>query len=343
MNNYLSDVKKDGTVIIGDKICCDGFDSDRDIRIQSHIHVDHMNKFNTSKSNQIILMSHPTKDLLITEQNADIPFRNNIISIDYFSPYYIDDIIIELAPSDHMLGSVQTKVTFSDKYRVVYSSDFFWPINLGAFECDELIIDATASIKKKIYLSRTELLNILLKRIKEKISEKPIIIQGRRGNIEQTIELIGNEISDIPIITSTKIHQFLKVFIKYGYDIRNTLIINEQKAINIIKKNQLYIGFFDLYETHKIPRVNAYKINLSTHLCYEEPVLDYNENHCKIALTNHADFYGTIKYIKATKCKKVIVDSSRGGNAIELTYHIKELLGIEACPATLYQSKEWGR
>jgi len=136
-------------------------------------------------------------------------------------------------------------------------------------------------------------------------------------------------------------YKYAKVYRNYGYDIKELLLYTNNEAINLFKSHKSYIAFFELSESNRIPKGNVYKIYLSTHSS-EEPILDYSENHCRVALTDHADFIGTIEYIKATKCEKVITDPSRGGNAQDLAYHIKNMLGIEAYSASLVTSKEWG-
>ena len=57
---------------------------------------------------------------------------------------------------------------------------------------------------------------------------------------------------------------------------------------------------------------------------------------------DHADFDGTLAYIKATGAKYVISDNSRGGHACELAMEIKNQLGIEANPSTNSITYEWG-
>jgi putative mRNA 3-end processing factor len=50
MNNaYPIDVFPSGAVILGQRICCDGFHRDYEVRVQTHVHIDHMDRFETSK------------------------------------------------------------------------------------------------------------------------------------------------------------------------------------------------------------------------------------------------------------------------------------------------------
>ena len=68
-------VSASGAVILGDVVSCDGFFVDYPIRVQTHVHKDHMYGFIRSKGRQDIFMSQPTHELLIAEYNADLDIR----------------------------------------------------------------------------------------------------------------------------------------------------------------------------------------------------------------------------------------------------------------------------
>ena len=60
------------------------------------------------------------------------------------------------------------------------------------------------------------------------------------------------------------------------------------------------------------------------------------------ALTNHADFEGTLEHIKTTGARFVLTDDSRGGHAVEFAEQMKHQLGIGAAPSLLEPTDEWG-
>src|SRR2546427_7965574 len=78
MKPFPLDVSPSWSVFLGNKVSCDGFHRDFKLRVQTHIHDDHMDGFETSKGFQDILMSEPTKKLLSAEFNADLDFRENL-------------------------------------------------------------------------------------------------------------------------------------------------------------------------------------------------------------------------------------------------------------------------
>ena len=75
----------------------------------------------------------------------------------------------------------------------------------------------------------------------------------------------------------------------------------------------------------------------------DKPVYEYSERSFAVALSNHADFHGTIEYVKATEAQVVITDNTRGGKAVELAMEIQRRLNICAKPSSNFLSREWGR
>src|SRR5450759_974389 len=129
MNNYKIGVTGSGVILLGQDVSCDGFHRDYRVRVQTHVHVDHMSNFETSKGLQDIILTDATFQLLIAEFNADISVRDNIVALAFDKVYVAGKSRIRLLPTDHMLGSVQVEVESEDGCRVGYSGDFQWPLD----------------------------------------------------------------------------------------------------------------------------------------------------------------------------------------------------------------------
>ena len=121
-------ISPSGVIMLGDDVSCDGFHRDYAARIQTHIHLDHMDNFHTSKGQQDIYLTAETRDLLIAEFDADLPIRDNVIALDVGHATEIGSSKVTLLPADHMLGAVQVQVELQDGLHVGYSGDFHWPI-----------------------------------------------------------------------------------------------------------------------------------------------------------------------------------------------------------------------
>ena len=131
-----------GTVSLGPDVCCDGFSRHAKARVQTHVHKDHMDGFNTSKGHQYILLSEATKELLIAQYNADLSYRTNLKPLDFSRSYRVGSSTVTLVSSQHMLGSVQVLVELEDGTRLGYSGDFQWPLD-EVIQVDALVVDST--------------------------------------------------------------------------------------------------------------------------------------------------------------------------------------------------------
>jgi putative mRNA 3-end processing factor len=136
------DVLANGAVVLSPDVVCDGFVHGMPVRAQTHVHDDHMEDFDTSKGFQSLVMTEPTRDLLVAERDADLPYRNNIIALNDETAYEVNQSRVLLRPSDHMLGSCQVMVERADGLRVGYSGDFQWPMR-RPIEVDVLVVDST--------------------------------------------------------------------------------------------------------------------------------------------------------------------------------------------------------
>ena len=147
--NYPIEVYASGAISLGPNVCCDGFLSEAALRVQTHLHTDHMSQFDTSKGNQDIVLSDPTRQLLLCEHNADLPYRNNIKSIQLSQWHEANGFRIMLLPSGHMLGAVQVVVETPEQMRLGYSGDFRWPLS-RVIEVDALVVDSTYGSPKSV-------------------------------------------------------------------------------------------------------------------------------------------------------------------------------------------------
>lgn len=331
------EVSGDGTIILGKAVTCDGFRYNCPIRIQSHYHTDHMGEFDRSKGQQQILMTSPTRDLLISELDADIAYRENIEVLFLNTPTKKEGLEIELIDNGHMLGSVQIAVSLPKGIRCGYSGDFNWPLE-NVIQVEELVIDSTYgspdSIRK---YTQEEANNCLEELVITKIKKGPVYIKAHRGTLHRAITILNGSINR-PIIANPKLFKEIQVYLKYGFNLTEVIPSNSKEAKHACKDGH-YICLSNHYDNNPIGTTS---ILLSAYMSKDRVVTKYSENAYCVALSNHADFLGTLEYVKATGAKKVITDNTRGGKAIDLALAIKRALGIDASPSKFRPSNEWG-
>ena len=73
---------------------------------------------------------------------------------------------------------------------------------------------------------------------------------------------------------------------------------------------------------------SAYMIN------NDNPLLEFSDRAYSVALSNHADFEGTLAYVEATGAKRVVTDNTRN-HGVDLAVAINQRLkGVCAMPST---------
>ncbi|AVH72767.1 hypothetical protein [Nostoc sp. 'Lobaria pulmonaria (5183) cyanobiont'] len=146
MNNVqgAATVRKDGCILIGQTVTCDGFAPERYIRIQTNIN--RLNDFSTSKGQQKkIVLSQETYEELLAK-SPDIKFRRGQFEVLPTDGIWhtIDKTQICFFPSGYRLGSVMPLVRTENGINVMYSSDFSWSPNLLELsypKVDVLVVD----------------------------------------------------------------------------------------------------------------------------------------------------------------------------------------------------------
>lgn len=338
---YPIDVAMSGAVSLGPDVTCDGFLHSAKARVQTHIHSDHMGGFESSKGCQEILVSEPTRHLLIFEYNADLPYRSNLKCLDGGVPHDVNGSKVCLLPSGHMLGAVQVSVDLSGGPRVGYSGDFHWPIE-NVIEIDALVVDATYGSPNSVRrYTQGECEARFLTLVKQQLARRPLYIYAHRGSMQRALQLLSDEI-DVPLIGSARLCNEVAVYRQFGYAIGNVVPAESAEGIALLKESR-FIRLFGTGDQRPADTGAVSVVKLSAYFARpDDPIVEYSERSFGVALSNHADFEGTLEYVRSTGAKYVVADNSRGGRGYELALQIKQRLGIEARPSSNFETREWG-
>ena len=335
-------VSGSGAVMLDNVVSCDGFINDCPIRVQTHVHEDHMSGFCSSKGRQDMLMSEATLDLLIAEFNADIPYRSNFKPVPLNKKVPFDNCEIQLLDSGHMLGSVQVQVTLSDGLQCGYSGDFAWPLD-DVIEVEQLVLDSTyGSPDSRRRFSQEEANYRFIELVVDRLRTGPVMIRAHRGTLQRAISCLDHAVKD-PFIVNPRLFRELGVYRSYGYSLTKILEENTAEA-QVALSGQRYIRLYETRDRFPSHTSDATSIVLSAYLSrLDNPVMEYSEKSYCVALSSHADYEETLEYVRATRATKVIADCSRGGHGIELANALRRELGIDAKPSKNKIVREWGR
>lgn len=194
MNNLqgAATVRKNGCILIGQNVTCDGFELERSIRIQTNIN--RLHDFSTSKGQQkkIVLSQEIYEQLL--EQSPDIKFRRGqfeVLPADG-SCHTVENIQICLFPSG-LPSSVMPVVRTENGINVMYSSDFSWSLSLSEVsfpKIDVLVVD----IKSGNFDYNSAELNGVVSLIKTVQPAFVISYSSQDGNASLLVEYIENNL-----------------------------------------------------------------------------------------------------------------------------------------------------
>lgn len=338
MKSFPINVSPTGAVLLGNCIACDGFRRDCEVRVQTHVHDDHMDHFETSKGFQDIYLSEATRMLLIAEFDADLMIRQNLKVLELGTSNEVMGHLVRLLPSDHMLGSVQVEVELPDGLRLGYSGDFHWPLN-DVIQVDALVVDSTyGSPTNKREYSQGQAEEALLKVVLEKLKQGPVNIKAHRGTLQRALHVLSGNVS-AGFVGSTKLCAEVDVYRSFGY------AIDPIKSLKAFNEGEMvahpYIRFYGKGDRLPIDPPGT-TITLSAFMSRpDDPLLVYSPRSCRVALSNHADFDGTIEYIRASGAKYVVTDNTRG-HGVELAFEVRSRLGLAAVPSDVVYSNEWG-
>ncbi|MEK7994341.1 MAG: hypothetical protein AAB403_11110 [Planctomycetota bacterium] len=339
---YPIDVAMSGAVSLGPDVVCDGFLLACKARVQTHIHIDHMANFATSKGFQDILLSDATHRLLCLEWDADLPYRSNLRVLSEGSPHPVRGSVVTLLSSGHMLGAVQVQVELEDGRRVGYSGDFQWPLN-EVMRVDALVLDSTygspASVRE---YSQAEAETHFLELMHRKLARGAIHIFAHRGTLHRALQILTGNV-DAPFLASRRLCREVDLYRSFGYAVHRLLAVDSPEGTDARHAGH-FIWFYGTGDARPVEVREGATISLSAYLARpDDPVIEYSERAYGVALSNHADFNGTLEYVKATGARFVVTDNSRGGKGYELALEVKCRLGIQAQPSSNFETREWGR
>lgn len=337
---YPIDVAMSGAVSLGPDIACDGFLYAAKARVQTHVHVDHMGDFDSSKGFQDILLSKPTHELLCLDRNAELPIRSNIRVLEYGSCHPVNGSVVTLEPSDHMLGSVQVQVELRDGTKVGYSGDFAWPLE-EVISVDALVVDSTYGSSGSVReYSQGEAETRFLELVFGQLARGPVHVIAHRGTLHRALQLLSGNMN-CEMLGSAQLCREVEIYRAFGYSIQSLLRADSPEGIEAGRSGG-FIRFYGTGDKRPVDIGPGVSISLSAYFARpDDPVLEYAERSYGVALSNHADFPGTLEYVRATGARFVVTDNTRG-KGYELALEIRSRLGIDAQPSSNLETREWG-
>lgn len=327
-------ITREGAILLGSYVVCDGFEWDREVAIVTHIHMDHIAHFERSLGvYEYIFCSPETKELLIALKGDWLGLRRNLITLPYKKRYTHKEEHITLYPAKHVLGSAQVLVEDRDGVRIAYTGDFNFP-NTKPIRTDILLLDATFGDPAQITkCNRDEIIDRLVYLVKKELKISSVCILAHRGKLQEVMGILSEMGLSVPFLCAPDIYRISMVYQNCGTNVGNVLSLEDNAAQEIIKKGERHI-IFHLFgrRLQLLPKgIHYTKIRVSR-WGTKEPYYTIADDYYIVALSDHADFNGTLEYVRGCKPKLVITDNYRAGSADSLATEIRNQLHVEAKP-----------
>lgn len=336
------DVLASGAVCLGDNVVCDGFVQGYPFRVQTHLHDDHMSHFDRSKGLQDLFLSPESLALLVAERNADLEYRANLHSIHRGTVHSMSDgSRLKLLPSDHMLGASQVALEMPNGLRIGYSGDFSWPLPPeSVIQVDELVVDSTYGTPESVrHYTQGEAEECLVTLVCERLRHGPVFVNAYRGTIERVLHLLGGTVG-VPILASDRLIRAAAVYQKHGFA-AGTLIALESDDGCAAMRQRSYVRLYSKGDGFPKELVDGTSVTISAYMADPgNPLMTYSDRAYRVAMSNHADFNGTLEYVRATGARTVITDNTRN-HGQQLAIAIRNYLGIDAEPSSNRDGPRW--
>lgn len=327
--NFKASVTEKGAILLGENIACDAFHW-RPLRVVTHAHADHMLGLQQSLKNcETVLMTPATKDLIEVLNGPLFLMQGNITTLPYEKPFYYGEEQVRLYYADHILGAAQVVVDDAEGTRIVYTGDFRLK-ETPIVEADIVVLEATYGNPAKTRSFENEVKGSLISLVEEALKHGAVYVFGYHGKIQEVMQLLYEAKLKVPFIVPEKVFQVCKICEKHGIRMGRYMLSSGEQAQLIMEKKEPFIAFYHMGSRQKVGKT-AFRIYVSGWE-FNSACRKTGENEYLIALSDHSDFNGLLRYVEESKPKQVITDNYRIGDAVILAKEIQKRLGIPAKP-----------
>ena len=238
-----------------------------------------------------------------------------------------------------MLGAIQVALETPDGRRLGYSGDFHWPID-DVIQVDELVIDGTYGIEASIReYSQEQAETRFLQLVYEKLRKGSVHVTAHRRTVQRALQVLSGNIG-VPVIASVRMCREVAVYQQFGCAVGDLMMAASLEGQEVLKGTR-YVRLYSKGDRTPVDLKEGAKIVLSAFMNNtNDPVIEYSDRGYSVALSDHADFNGTLEYILATGATFVVTDNTRA-HGVELALAIKHHLGIKVRPSLNLESHEW--
>jgi len=338
----IANIRPWGTIILFDKIICDGPNQDgaedgKKISCFTHIHDDHIKGLDgvLGGINSKVYSTNETKELASSLYAASgiewMHNRENFTGLngpkDVAS---VDGFDINFENTNHILGSGQLVVRKNEQ-SVCYSSDFMIKNTAIPKDIKYLILDATHGehSESQTFDSPINSKRMIVEKVREVMDsqDKRINIHASRGTLQLAMSWLKDEFGQIPFFASAKDTSVAKKYTSLGHNCGKIIEDKEENFNRVFREGEPFIRFLATKKNSEcelvVPQIASIKIGstTSTSLTSESGMFLVN-------LQEHATVEEVVQYAKEVSPEHIVLDNSKRisgkDNATYLEQKIRE-------------------
>jgi putative mRNA 3-end processing factor len=320
-------VTERGAVLLGKYVACDGFDEARPLRVVTHAHSDHMLGLRQSLMQcESLVMTPATKDLIDVMMGPLFLMMGNVKAVDYDEPLTFNDETLELRYADHILGTAQILVKDAEGVRVLYTSDFRIR-DTPVIEADVIVIEATYGNPSRVR-NFGDVKGLFVSLVERGLKEGPVFVFSYHGKLQETMQILYEAGMRVPFVMPEKVFHISKICERYGMRLGRVLLSTSEQGKAVLDSGDSCVAFYHMGSRRHVDK-GAFRVCVSGWE-FASACRQVGEREFILALSDHSDFNGLLRYVEESKPKLVITDNFRAGDAEGLAKEIQRRLGIKA-------------
>lgn len=290
----------------------------------THAHYDHAKGF--SFQDQKKYSTKETYSLAKTFKSMEI---SNWKAIEKNQRVKIDELEIRAHNAGHVLGSAQYEI-ISPEGNLLYTGDInpldsFTAEAAETVQCDILVIETTFG-SPCIFPSRKAIALEICRWAEESITlgKIPVFQADPLGNAQELVCIL-NQLTKIPVMTHSKITGINRIYQSFGHKLDFIDAKSEEAAELSSSRNYVLIA----PKQPNLAQDDNFNVGYVSGWASR-----FSGERTPFLLSDHADFYRLLEFVKEVKPKKVLTcHGSRGTNEI-FAKNVTKMLGIEAKPVS---------
>ena len=258
----------------------------------SHAHADHYARHRT------IVCSQPTRALI--EKRYGRPKHATFVALEYGEPYTLtDDVVLELFPAGHVLGSAQCHLKrLSDGASLLYSGDFKLRRSAAAEaieipKAQTLIMETTFSTPQYRFPPREQIIGDVLRFCRHTLEQgqTPILLAYSLGKAQEILALLRE--SQLPMMLHPTVAEMTEVYRTY-LDVFPAYAILGKGKVN----GHVVIAPPTTARSQDLRRLGSTRLAMLSGWAAQRDASYRFGAHAVFPLSDHADYADSLRYVE---------------------------------------------